>query len=420
MSVAKKGVWTGPRSAFVAVGGCALLLSLMLAIAPGVANAASELDQKQEVVSGAGIVASEASFAQTFTAGKSGTLEKVELELAQFGATPTQAITVEITEVNASGEPDITKVLGSASFGPATLPEYALGGAEWVPFNITAPSQAGTSYAIVAFSSTPFAAHYDWFDDSSNPYAGGQAWYSPKTPPAAWVSESAFDMTLRTYVAADPNTVGTPPSSTQLSHIELNGVPGTERGVAPGQDVKIKANWADNNTGCPKCADQVSTAFAGNPVAGCIENGQRSHELEPSGTGVVDLGPAPKAPGVYNVVGQLEETFTCGEQWNASASTGYHVIARVCTAPSVTTQALPPAARGTAYKAELTVCGGVPPYKWKKIGKLPKGLKLSKTGVLAGTPSTKLAPGSYPLGVEVSDSEKPKQSATTTFTLTVN
>jgi hypothetical protein len=128
----------------------------------------------------------------------------------------------------------------------------------------------------------------------------------------------------------DPNTVG----ATELSHIELNGVLGTELTVAPGQDVKIKANWADNSSCCD--VNQVATAFAGNPVAGCIEaNESASGGL--SGTGEVDLGPAPKAPGTYNVVAQFEEQFTCGATWNASESTGYQVIARVTVALRVPT-----------------------------------------------------------------------------------
>jgi hypothetical protein len=77
------------------------------------------------------------------------------------------------------------------------------------------------------------------------------------------------------------------------------------------------------------------------------------------------------------------------------------------------------AQRGVPYRAEMAACGGAAPYKWKKVGKLPKGLTLSKVGVISGTPSSKLAPGSYSVAVKVTDSEKRKQSATTNFTLTV-
>jgi hypothetical protein len=87
----------------------------------------------------------------------------------------------------------------------------------------------------------------------------------------------------------------------------------------------------------------------------------------------------------------------------------------------VETETLPEAIRGTPYHAELVAFGGVRPYKWKKVGKLPKGLKLSKSGVISGTPSTKLATGSYPVSVKVTDSEKKaKQSATAALTLKVN
>jgi Putative Ig domain len=53
----------------------------------------------------------------------------------------------------------------------------------------------------------------------------------------------------------------------------------------------------------------------------------------------------------------------------------------------VTTATLPPARLGHIYSQRLDATGGNPPFKWKKAGKLPKGLKLnSKTGVIAGTP----------------------------------
>jgi hypothetical protein len=134
----------------------------------------------------------------------------------------------------------------------------------------------------------------------------------------------AFSGVAQAAAPPDPNTVG----ATTLSHIELNGSLGTELTVTHGQDVKIKANWEDNNTACPDCFDNVPAAFAGNPVAGCIES-QGIQSQTPSGSGEVDLGPAPNAPGTYNVVAQFEESITCGETWNASESTGYQVIARV-------------------------------------------------------------------------------------------
>jgi hypothetical protein len=87
---------------------------------------------------------------------------------------------------------------------------------------------------------------------------------------------------------------------------------------------------------------------------------------------------------------------------------------------SIETESLPEAVRGSAYSFQLAAAEGKAPYKWKKVGKLPKGLKLSKTGLISGTPSVKVAPGSYPIGLAVKDSSKPKQTATRTLTLEIS
>jgi hypothetical protein len=69
----------------------------------------------------------------------------------------------------------------------------------------------------------------------------------------------------------------------------------------------------------------------------------------------------------------------------------------------------PKGARGAPYSFNFHASGGTPPYKWKKAPgtKLPKGLKLSSSGLLSGTPSTKkLAAGAYNISVQVHDSTK--------------
>ncbi|HTY96374.1 MAG TPA: Ig domain-containing protein [Solirubrobacteraceae bacterium] len=88
---------------------------------------------------------------------------------------------------------------------------------------------------------------------------------------------------------------------------------------------------------------------------------------------------------------------------------------------AVTTSSLPPATRGSSYSVQLTAAGGTEPYKWTKVGALPKKLKLSKTGLLSGIPSTKLSPGEYPVAVKVTDhAKKPKHTATATLMLEIS
>jgi hypothetical protein len=87
---------------------------------------------------------------------------------------------------------------------------------------------------------------------------------------------------------------------------------------------------------------------------------------------------------------------------------------------AIETTSLPGAKRGTPYSDELKASGGIAPYTWKKVGSLPKGLKLTTTGVISGTLSTKLAP-LYPIRVKVTDSRKKgNHSVTATLMLSVS
>ncbi len=81
----------------------------------------------------------------------------------------------------------------------------------------------------------------------------------------------------------------------------------------------------------------------------------------------------------------------------------------------VETSSLSKAVVSTPYEATLTASGGFSPYKWKKTEKLPKGLKLSKAGVISGTTNKKVVPGFYKIGVEVKDAKKHTASATLTL-----
>jgi hypothetical protein len=72
------------------------------------------------------------------------------------------------------------------------------------------------------------------------------------------------------------------------------------------------------------------------------------------------------------------------------------------------------AAAGKAYRAKVSFVGGVAPLTWKIGGKLPKGFKVTRTGLLLGTPK---AAGTYRFTVTVRDALG--VSAKTTVTLVV-
>ncbi len=98
--------------------------------------------------------------------------------------------------------------------------------------------------------------------------------------------------------------------------------------------------------------------------------------------------------------------------------TNIQIVLHCAAGLHIEIDSLPQAQPGAAYSVQLEASGGSAPYKWKKGAKLPRGLKLSKTGLLSGTPSAKLAPGSYPISVRVQDAAKHTAAATLTLEVT--
>jgi hypothetical protein len=88
----------------------------------------------------------------------------------------------------------------------------------------------------------------------------------------------------------------------------------------------------------------------------------------------------------------------------------------------VATTSLPDAKRGFSYDYQLQAAGGTGPDRWTKSTPLPRGITLSRSGVLAGVVvSSKDVPGNYPLTVHVRDSTKHHHlTATATLSLTIS
>ena len=193
----------GLRGAIARAFIVAALLALGLALTPAAATAGT-LDQYQTDASGGGpFVTSSQSMAQTFTAGFSGGLDQADLYLGKFG-TPTQPITVQIWDV-ASPFPGITVLtseLALASVPASNVSAYP-GGFTSVTFPPVAV-EAGTQYALVAFSATDFPPDaYAWGKAGTpDPYGGGQALQTSDSPPTSttiW-GGAGSDLAFKTYV----------------------------------------------------------------------------------------------------------------------------------------------------------------------------------------------------------------------------
>jgi large repetitive protein len=85
-----------------------------------------------------------------------------------------------------------------------------------------------------------------------------------------------------------------------------------------------------------------------------------------------------------------------------------------------TSSSLPPITVNTASPAmPLVASGGTAPYKWSLTqgSSLPPGLSLSSDGVISGTPTMA---GTYNFSIIVTDSAIPTNTATQSFSLTIN
>jgi len=113
----------------------------------------------------------------------------------------------------------------------------------------------------------------------------------------------------------------------------------------------------------------------------------------------------------------------------ATVSMGYTITISPPQPLSIsTTSPLPQAVVGTAYSETISSLGGTPPLTWTLIGTLPAGLtfttntntgstKTYTTGEISGVP---LTAGTFTFSVEVQDSSIPIQTATASFSLTIN
>jgi hypothetical protein len=85
----------------------------------------------------------------------------------------------------------------------------------------------------------------------------------------------------------------------------------------------------------------------------------------------------------------------------------------------IATTSLPNAVQGTRYSVQLTAAGGRPPYHWKKLSVIPRGLHLlvSRKGLLHATPTKETRPGVYTVKVFVQDHTRKTATATLTLQL---
>lgn len=124
------------------------------------------------------------------------------------------------------------------------------------------------------------------------------------------------------------------------------------------------------------------------------------------------LGTDGKITGTPAVAGRYSFTVTATDSEGRVKSEDVTLV--VASKLAFKTLKLKDAKAGTAYRSKILTSGGVAPLTWRLSGKVPKGFKLGKTGLLIGTPTKA---GAYRLTVTVVDSLR--ISAKKTLTLVV-
>ncbi|HMR95024.1 MAG TPA: hypothetical protein PKE05_05760 [Microthrixaceae bacterium] len=125
--------------------------------------------------------------AQTFTAGRTGTLDGVSLRSAG-----TMAASVSVRTVAADGTPSPTQIGSGSRTGSSSQP--------WTEISLSSPAavQAGVTYALVVTSSRGCGG--DWsIAVNADAYPAGTSWYQVPEAPGVW-NRSGEDLTFRTWV----------------------------------------------------------------------------------------------------------------------------------------------------------------------------------------------------------------------------
>jgi hypothetical protein len=189
----------------------ALACVVAVAVVTVPSASAGTLDQSQPVIR-ANVITGFSDFfplAQTFTSGKTGALDQVDLVVGRTASFITVPLLVEIRPVSGgvpSGAP-----LGSASLPAASVPVAFVPTAFFsIQLSSPAPVTAGVQYAIIASSgSCGFANCYEAAPGPiGDSYPAGSGWFSPNSG-ATWSPYNAFgstDLPFKTYVLEGPTS----------------------------------------------------------------------------------------------------------------------------------------------------------------------------------------------------------------------
>ena len=167
-------------------------MSGVAAMAP-TSHAAGTLDQAQGAANDCFV---NASAAQSFTARRSGELDRIDIWMDVVDP-PAGTVTVELRPVDA-GDGPTTTILATSSISAAAAVDQG-----WTTFAFAAPAivRTGTTYSIV-MSRSLTAGTLNFCHQKPGPYAGGLGFSGATSPPTTFTARPGLDLAFRTYVEA--------------------------------------------------------------------------------------------------------------------------------------------------------------------------------------------------------------------------
>jgi hypothetical protein len=246
-------------------------------------------------------------------------------------------------------------------------------------------------------------------------------------------TRGSFTPTATGYPAPTITESGPLPGGVSFNHGSLTGTP-TEtgsfsitftasNGVSPAAsqsftltvDQAPAITSADATTFTQSAAGSFTVTSTGTPTPTVSEYGTLPSGITftPNGNGRGTLAGTSSQAGTF----QIGFVASNGEGSNAT-----QFFTLTIGGLQITTTSLPALTEGSPYSVQLDASGGLPPLKWSKTARLPKGLNLSKAGVLSGTVlAARVPPGTYTISVKVTDATKRHhQTATRSFQLQIN
>jgi hemolysin type calcium-binding protein len=255
------------RHAIIRGGTLAAVIAAGLALVSPTVAAAGTLDQSQTNFDSSLSIGGQRVAAQTFTAGLSGNLDQVDLDL-RFASPPIgescsggSGVTVEVRTVS-GGVPSST-ILASASVPASSIPA---GTFNFVSFALPFPPAvtAGTQHALVVSapdaSCTGVLFPYNWGGASGNPYGGG-AWLWKPDGASAWMGLGNDDGGFKTFVAMPQPPTAQAPAVQGAAAAFCHGKPATITGTVRN----------DKLSGTPE-ADVIAALGGNDKVSGLAGN----------------------------------------------------------------------------------------------------------------------------------------------------